>query len=211
MSPGAARSLPNPRCARLARFAIREYRAVVPPRTIQLKPQDLLVLLKLATRREARWSYSGIAAAVGLSASEVHAAVRRALVARLAVERKPGEIDVQGQNLLEFLVHGAKYAFPAMRGPVTRGHPTGRAAPVLRDRIVGGDDLPPVWPDPEGTTRGESLSPLYGTASALKAVVADPELYAAVALVDAIRGGSARERKVASDLLEKMFTGRRAG
>ena len=115
------------------------------------------------------------------------------------------------RHLLEFLVHGAKYAFPAVRGPVTRGHPTGRAAPVLRERIVGGDDLPPVWPDPEGTTRGESLSPLYGSASALKAVVADPELYAAVALVDAIRGGSARERKVASDLLEKMFTRRRAG
>jgi hypothetical protein len=183
----------------------------VPPRTPQLKPQDLLVLLKLATRREVGWTYPSLAAALGLSASEVHAAVKRALLARLAVERKPGEIDVQSQNLLEFLVHGAKYAFPAARGPVTRGHPTGRAAPVLRERIVGGDDLPPVWPDPSGPTRGESLSPLYGSAAALKAVVADPELYAAVALVDAIRGGSARERKVASDLLEKMLTVRRAG
>jgi hypothetical protein len=137
--------------------------------------------------------------------------VRRALVAKLAVQRRPGEIDVQAQNLVEFLVHGARYAFPAVRGPVTRGHSTGRAAPVLRERIVVGDDLPPVWPDPEGTARGESLSPLYGSASALRAIVADPELYAAVALVDAVRGGSARERKVASDLLERMFTGRRAG
>lgn len=181
------------------------------PRTTQLKPQDLLVLLKLATRREPGWSYPCLAAALGLSASEVHAAVRRALVARLAVELHRGEIDVQIQNLLEFLVHGAKYAFPAVRGPVTRGHPTGRAAPVLRDRIVGGGDLPPVWPDPEGTTRGESLYPLYGSAGSLKAVVSDPGLYAAVALVDAIRGGSARERKVASELLEKMLAARPAG
>ncbi len=82
---------------------------------------------------------------------------------------------------------------------------------MLRERIVGGDDLPPVWPDPDGTTRGESLSPLYGSAPALKAIVADPERYAAVALADAIRGGSARERTVASDLLEKKtFTERRA-
>jgi hypothetical protein len=193
--------LRDSRCANTVPF--------VPSRTPQLKPQDLLVLLKLATRREVGWSYPSLAAALGLSASEVHAAVKRALVARLAVERKPREIDVHAQNLLEFLVHGAKYAFPAVRGPVTRGHPTGRAAPVLRERIVSGDDLPPVWADPSGTTRGESLSPLYGSASALKAVVADPDLYAAVALVDAIRGGSARERKVASDLLEKMLTGRR--
>jgi hypothetical protein len=37
------------------------------------------------------------------------------------------------------------------------------------------------------------------------AIVADRALYDAVALVDAIRGGSARERKVASGLLEKVL------
>ncbi len=87
--------------------------------------------------------------ALGMSASEVHAAVKRALVAKLATAQEPRRIWVQSQNLLEFLVHGAKYAFPAARGPVTRGYPTSYAAPALRQRLVGNEGLPPVWPDPE--------------------------------------------------------------
>jgi hypothetical protein len=34
-------------------------------------------------------------------------------------------------------------------------------------------------------------------------------MYEAAALVDAIRGGSARERQVATELLERLVTGRR--
>src|SRR5689334_20834062 len=120
----------------------------------QLKPQDILVLLKLATRGEAAWSYPKIAAELGMSASEVHAAVGRAVLAKLAVADQPKGFRVHTQNLLEFLIHGVKYAFPVARGPVTRGHPTAYAAPVLRKRIVEGEGLPPVWPDPEGATRG---------------------------------------------------------
>ncbi len=144
-----------------------------------------------------------------MSASEVHAAVRRAVVARLAVASQPKGFRVQAQNLLEFLVHGVKYAFPAVRGPSTRGHPTAHAAPALRSKIVGGDGLPPVWPDPEGTVRGESFSPLYSSPSVLRAIVADPEMYEAAALVDAIRGGSARERQVAAERLERVVTRRK--
>lgn len=175
----------------------------------QLKPQDVLVLLRLALRGQADWSYPKIAAEIGMSASEVHAAVRRAVVAKLAVASEPKGFRVQCQNLLEFLVHGVKYAFPAVRGPSTRGHPTAHAAPALRGKIVNGDGLPPVWPDPEGTARGESFSPLYAAPSVLRAIVADPVMYEAAALVDAIRGGSARERAMASELLEPLLTRRK--
>lgn len=178
------------------------------PKAPQLKPQDVLVLLKLAVRSDAVWSYPGIAAELGMSASEVHAAVRRAVLAKLAVAHQPKGFGVQPQNLLEFLVHGAKYAFPAVRGPITRGHPTGYAAPVLRSRIVDGEGLPPVWPDAEGTARGESFSPLYPSPAAIRAIVADPAMYEATALVDAIRGGSARERQVATELLDRLLTRR---
>lgn len=175
------------------------------PKPPQLKPQDVLVLLKLALQGDAPWSYPQVAATLGMSASEVHAAVRRALDAKLVVGQRPKVITVHTQNLLEFLVHGAKYAFPAARGPVTRGYPTGYAAPVLRKRIVHGEGLPPVWPDPEGPMRGESFSPLYSSPSVVRAIVADPSMYEAAALVDAIRGGSARERQVATELLERML------
>ncbi len=179
------------------------------PKAIHLKPQDVLVLLKLAVRNDAVWSYPRIAAELGMSASEVHAAVKRAFLAKLAVALQPKGFAVQPQNLLEFLVHGAKYAFPAVRGPITRGHPTGYAAPVLRSRFVNVEWLPPVWPDPEGTVRGESFSPLYPSQAVIRAILADPPMYDATALVDAIRGGSARERRVATELLERLLTRRR--
>lgn len=178
-------------------------------KTAQLKPQDVLVFLRLVIRDEAVWSYPKIAAELGMSASEVHAAVRRGVLAKLAVPDEPKGFRVHAQNLLEFLVHGVKYAFPAVRGPSTRGHPTAHAAPALRNKIVDGDGPPPVWPDSEGTVRGESFSPLYFSPSLLRAIVADPAMYEATALVDAIRGGSARERAVATELLERLLTRRK--
>ena len=103
--------------------------------------------------------------------------------------------------LLEFLVHGARYAFPPDRGGVTRGLPTAHAAPPLASEIVG-SDLPPVWPDPEGTVRGEAFSPLYRSAPA--AARRDARLYSCLALLDAIRGGRARERKLAEEHLRRI-------
>lgn len=180
------------------------------PKAPQLKPQDVLVLLKLAIRGDGgTWSYPRIAVELGMSASEVHAAVKRAVFAKLAVPHQPKGFVVHAKNLLEFLVHGAKYAFPVVRGPTTRGYPTAYAAPVLRNRIVDGEGLLPVWPHPEGTVRGESFSPLYPSPAVLHAIVADPPMYEATALVDAIRGGSARERQVATDLLEQLVTRRK--
>jgi len=171
----------------------------------QLKPQDVVVLLDLALRQGGDWTYPQVAAKLGMSASEVHAAIRRSVLARLAVAPPGKPISVNRRNLLEFLVHGARYAFPVVRGPATRGHPTSHAAPVLEKRIVDDAGLPPVWPDAAGPVRGESFSPLYPSASVVTAIVADRALYDAVALVDAIRGGSARERQVASGLLEKVL------
>jgi hypothetical protein len=181
----------------------------VTSKTPQLKPQDILVLLKLAIRDDAVWSYPKIAVELGMSASEVHASVKRAAAAKLAVARRPKGFAVQEQNLIEFLVHGVKYAFPAARGLMTRGHPTGYAAPVLRKRIVDGEGPPPVWPDPDGTARGESFSPLYASQAAIRAIVSDPQMYDAAALVDAIRGGSARERQIATEILERLLTRRK--
>ncbi|HET9553147.1 MAG TPA: hypothetical protein VFP50_09285, partial [Anaeromyxobacteraceae bacterium] len=68
------------------------------PKAPQLKPQDVLVLLKLAVRGNAVWSYPQIAAALGLSASEVHAAVQRAVLARLAIVHQPRVIGFHPQN-----------------------------------------------------------------------------------------------------------------
>jgi hypothetical protein len=166
-----------------------------------LKPQDLAVMLHLSVH-EGSWTYPGLAAALSISASESHAAVKRAEASGLINlhTRRPLK-----NNLLEFLVHGARYAFPVERGGLTRGMPTSYGAPPLRERILTmADDVVPVWPDPEGQVRGEAWSPLYSKAVA--ACRRDLALYEALALVDAIRGGRARERSLAVDGLKKRLS-----
>ena len=93
--------------------------------------------------------------------------------------------------LLEFLVHGARYAFPPKRGELTRGVPTGYAAPPLAMAIVGSSEPPPVWPYAEGKVRGYAFAPLYRTVP--EAALRDPVLYELLALVDALREAARRQ------------------
>lgn len=157
-----------------------------------LKPQDIVIMLKLVVRDDSEWSYPELSYELSMSASEVHAGIQRAVAARLMdIHRK---IPVKS-NLLEFLVHGVKYAYPPDRGGMSRGIATGYAAPPLKALITQPDEPPPVWPDPEGPVRGYEFSPLYS--SVPKACKVDSKLYELLALIDAIRDGRARERKIA--------------
>lgn len=155
------------------------------------KPQDIVVALKLALAAS-RPSYAELAADVGMSASEVHAAVRRLGEARLL---DPETQEIRREALRNFLVHGVPHAFPARAREVTRGLPTAWAAPVLAGKISAGEQIPPVWPDPNGQVQGASVQPLYS--SVPHAVRRDPALYDLLALVDALRLGRARERAMA--------------
>ena len=158
-----------------------------------LKPQDILVSLKLLAHPDAEWSYPKLAVDLSMSASEVHSSVQRATRAGLL---QNNDRHAPNRNaLLEFLVHGIKYVFPAERGGLTRGLPTAHAAPPLQKHFRATNEPPPVWPEPEGSVRGEELEPLYR--SVPKAARADRELYELLALVDAVRGGRARERELA--------------
>ena len=163
-----------------------------------LKPQDLLVLLKLVVIGEKPWSYGKLAVALGMSPAEVHAAAKRLLAAKLGV-RKDDRLVPDIRNLGEFLAHGLRYVFVPEWGEVTRGVPTLDAAPPLGDLKTASSEPVPVWPDPQGEARGTSFSPLYK--SAPKAARADPVLYELLVLVDAIRGGRAQVREIAISML----------
>lgn len=173
-----------------------------------LKPQDVLVAVKTALLQPGElFMFSTVAKALGLSRSEVHAAVKRCLHAKLMV-RVPHRVDsvatANRTNLLEFLVHGVKYAFPPTSGTITRGVPTGYAAPVLSEHFASTAELPPVWPHPAGGVRGRAFEPLYP--SVPFAASNDPSLYSALALIDATRGGSARDREIGTRLLADLLT-----
>ena len=166
---------------------------------MHLKPQDLVVALKLAIAGSL--TYDQLASSLGLSKSEAHAAVKRAKAAGLLLaDRQPNKYAI-----LEFVLHGVRYAFPAVRGRQTRGMPTAYAALPLSELILPGNDPIPVWPDAQGEARGESFLPLYPSAPA--AARTDTKLYECLCLIDALRGGRARERNLAKEHLERLING----
>jgi hypothetical protein len=168
-----------------------------------LKPQDVVILLKLVAIGRELWTFQRLAVELSISQSEVHAGVRRAVAAHLMSDATTASGRPVREALLEFLVHGVKYAFPPERGALTRGVPTGYAAPPLNKLIVGSSDPPPVWPYAEGSVRGLAFAPLYPSVPA--AAVKDARLYELLALVDAIRDGRARERTLAAKELQSRL------
>jgi len=163
-----------------------------------LKPQDLAVAFKLVSLQGALPSYAALAQQLRLSPFEVHAAVQRLLVARLAVEVE-GTVRPNMAALRSFVIHGAPYAYPPVRGETTIGFPTAHAAAPLRGRMAASEAIP-VWPHPEGPERGEALLPLYKNLPL--AAAGDRRLYELLALFDALRAGQAREREFARQELE---------
>jgi hypothetical protein len=174
---------------------------------MQLKPLDLLVCLELASADGAGRTYQEIGKAVGLSASEANQAASRAVRAGL-LQTTGDRSDKPTPNfgaLLEFLEHGVRYAFFAVPGGIVRGMPTAHSAPPLDALVQANAEPPLVWPDPEGTTRGQSIEPLYKTVP--RAARTNPRLYELLALVDALRCGSVRDRRLAMQEIERRIPG----
>lgn len=154
-----------------------------------LKPQDLVVACGLAAGGP---EYRVLASRLGMSVSEAHGGVRRLRSAGLVSSTR--ELNVP--QFLELITHGARYVWPLVKGAVGKGLVTGSSAPMLRDLSDFPDppDLPLVWSLPEhpDAVLGEVIAPLYP--SVPTAALRDPDLYALLALVDAARSTSARER-----------------
>jgi hypothetical protein len=170
---------------------------------VTLKPQDLAVLLKMAISAAPMPPYAVLARSLRMSPSEVHASLGRATMARLA-QRSENEGNVVVRTaLLEFVLFGARYAFPPVSGPLARGLPTAYAGPGMRDQIAASDEPVPVWPAPSGKVRGITLYPLYPHLP--PAAEADENFYETLALFDALRVGAARERNIATEALTRKL------
>lgn len=161
-----------------------------------MRPQDIVVMLKISTLGSTPWRIIDLATSLAISQSEISESLNRNRIACLMDATKRG---IHMAALAEFLLHGLKYVFPEQPGPIVRGMPTAHSAPPLSKRILASDEAL-VWPDPEGSARGQSILPLYGTVP--KAARNDQKLYELLALVDAIRVGKARERQIAEDELK---------
>jgi len=91
------------------------YRAKSNPQIV-LRPQDLVVLLRLSLQQGPAPTYAALAAELSLTASEIHAGVERALAAQLARKDASGKPAVVREALRLFVQHGARYCFPATHG-----------------------------------------------------------------------------------------------
>lgn len=153
---------------------------------------------------ENQFSVRNLAAVTGISKSQISLSLNRMYDVGLAkVDRKLQVPNVNKTALIGFLEHGIRYVFPAKEGAVTRGIATSIAAPVLRGKLMTSGELQPVWPDPKGRTKGMLIEPLHP--NVFVAIKEDAQLYAMLALTDAIRIGHPRERNIALDMLKNIF------
>jgi DNA-binding Lrp family transcriptional regulator len=168
-----------------------------------LRPLDIPVALRFAECPGA--PYRQIADDLGMSSATVHESVSRLEQAQLL---RPGERAVNRHALLEFLEHGVRYAFPASpSGRRGRGVPTAHSAPPLDAEIDG--SVAWVWPSPRGEVEGQVITPLFKQAWELPQRC--PSVYELLALLDSVRAGRARERKIAVDTLRDRLGYRRKG
>ena len=167
-----------------------------------LKPLDIVIMLAahLHGLREDAWTYASLSGGLGVSSSQVHGALKRGELAGLwsATFRR-----VRALVFVEFAAHGIPHLVPQRPGASVRGVPTAASWPSLRDRLSAGPAY--VWPDARGPLIGAAVEPLDWRVPIM--VRQDPALHEALAMIDALRIGRARERAFAREILTVGLVG----
>jgi hypothetical protein len=163
--------------------------------------QDILVAIRLALHLPLPSSQQALADELTLSSVSVVArSLQRLRTSGLLGTEK---YSVRAENLHEFLLHGLKYVFPAAPSRDALGVPTGMGAlrPDVRAHFVVTEIQ--VWPHSKGSVRGAEIVPIHPSVPA--AALRNPTLHQALALVDLLRIGRARERGIADERLRAML------
>lgn len=163
-----------------------------------MRPQDIVILLKIIALGENAWQGKDLARDLFISPSEVSESLNRSHLAGLIDYDKR---RVSRQGLMEFLQHGLHYVFPQHPGKMVNGIPTAHSHPYMKKYFSSESAY--VWPEVRGTARGQEIEPFYPKQT--EAVKLDPDLYLMLALVDVVRVGRTREVKVALEKLSKTI------
>ncbi len=166
-----------------------------------MRPQDVIILLKLAVDGEEGSRIKDLSTKLFLSGSEVSESLNRSAIAGLL---SPDSRIVNKDPFLKFLEHGLQYVFPAQLGPVMKGMFTAHSESSLYLSFSSEEKL--VWADELGKERGSTILPLYPTV--VKAVKKDRILYRLLALCDIIRIGDSSDKNKAVWHLREAFQGR---
>lgn len=163
-----------------------------------MRPQDVAILLKIIAVNTSSWQLVELSRELFISVSEISESLNRSQLAGLIDHTKK---KVHRQNLLEFLEHGVKYVFPQQPGALVRGIATAHSHFFMKNHFVSETNY--VWPYMKGELIGQQIEPLYP--KQVEAVKNDPVFYKLLALVDVIRVGRSREKKVAIDELNRSI------
>lgn len=163
-----------------------------------MRPQDIVILLKILTISDPNWQYRDMASSLYVSTSEISESLNRSHIAGLVDESKR---KVYRKSLMEFIRYGLHYVFPQVPGTMVTGIATAHSHPFYARLFKS--EMNYVWPDENGDRRGLVIQPLY--TSVVKAVKNDETLYLLLASIDIIRVGRTRELKVAVEELEKVI------
>lgn len=163
-----------------------------------MRPQDIVILLKLLTIQEPDWKYRGLSASLSIAISEVSDSLVRSHLAGLIDESRR---NVHRQSLMEFLEHGIRYVFPQVPGSMVTGIPTAHSHPFYKQHFTS--EFNYVWPHEDGTMRGLAIQPLHKGVP--KACLQDELLYELLASIDILRVGRVRERQLALEQLQKVI------
>jgi predicted transcriptional regulator len=163
-----------------------------------MRPHDIVVLLKIASKKDDAWLMKDLAIELGISASEISESLNRSSVAGLIAQNKKRLMKLA---LLDFLVHGLRYVYPQKPGAIVRGIVTAHSALPLSKEIASNEIH--VWPYAEGDVRGELIEPLHPKVP--EACLKDPLFYELMALCDALRVGRVREKNLAIEELKKRL------
>jgi DNA-binding Lrp family transcriptional regulator len=164
-----------------------------------IKPQDILILLKIVSLGESKWTQLRLAEGLKISPAEVSNALERSVEAGFINSNKD---RINKQALREFLIHGLKYTFPPKIGAKVRGIATAHSASPVKEYIHEGEDNF-VWSYYKGTKRGLQIEPLYKTVPEVAS--GSPALYELLVIVDTLRVGRIREVEVAIAELDKRL------
>lgn len=163
-----------------------------------MRPQDIVVLLKILCYGTTSWYNKDLANDLYLSTAEISNSLERSAFSGLIDTEKK---KVRTQALLDFLKAGIQYVFPQKPGNISRGMLTVHSHLFMQNHIVSEQYY--VWPDADSDYKGISVQPLYP--GVVKAVKKDEKLYLMLALIDILRIGKTRERKIAITELEKLL------
>ena len=164
-----------------------------------MKPQDIVVLLKIIAFKNVSWTSARMAKEMKISASEISCALERCRVAKL-IDNVKKRVNVLA--LEDFLVYGLKYVYPPQPGSIVRGVATSFSAEPIRSKIRQGNESF-VWPYKYGTDRGQSVEPLYNTVP--EACLEDNALYELLVIADTLRMGRVREVEIAKEELKSRL------